>query len=69
MKQLNKAEIRNYIALILFICVAILLIGISILLKILIPYDFLGFFVMIIVTVVGLISARKILSNIFKLKE
>ena len=68
-KKLNKAEMRNYIALVLFISIAIGLIGLSILLKVLIPYNFLGFFAMSFVTVAGLMVARNILNRLFKIRD
>lgn len=69
MKKLNRAEMRNYIALVIFISIAIGLIGLSILLKVLIHSNFLGFFAMSFVTVAGLIVARNILTRLFKIKD
>jgi membrane protein implicated in regulation of membrane protease activity len=69
MKKLNKAELRNYIALVFFIFIAAVLIGLSILLKVLIPYQFLGFAAMSFVTVAGLMVARNFLSRVFKIKD
>lgn len=69
MKKIEKAELRNYIALIIFICITIALIALSIFLNFLIPYRFLGFFVMCSVTVGGLIVTKKLLNKLFKIRE
>lgn len=69
MKNLNRAEVRNYIALVIFIIIAVCLIGLSIFVKIFIPYNFLGFFAMVFVTVGGLMVARNVLNRVFKIKD